>query len=127
VPIQAALSFPERWRAPLPHLEWTELAGLEFHEPDLERFPCLRLALDAARTGGTACAVLSAANDIAVRAFLDQEIGFEHIPQMISRVLEAQTPTQHPTLEDILAADEWAREEAARVMRPPPTPITVSS
>ncbi len=112
LPIQAALSFPDRWPAARERLSWTALSGLEFHEPDAARFPCLGLAQDAARAGGSACAVLSAANDVAVAAFLRGELSFGQIPQVIRGTLEQQTVISHPTLEQILECDRWARATA---------------
>ena len=116
LPIQAALSFPERWPLDLPRLSWTQLAGLQFFDPDLDRFPCLRLALETARLGGTACGVLSAANEVAVWAFLRETIAFGDIPRVIEDTLAGHAPLAHPTLEEILAADQWARQAAQTVI-----------
>jgi len=112
VPIQYALSYPERWPSALPRLRLTEASGLEFFEPDLTRFPCLAVALDAARIGGTACAVLSAANDVAVEAFLADGITLGQVPELIRRVLDRHRPAAAPGLEEILRVDEWARTVA---------------
>jgi 1-deoxy-D-xylulose-5-phosphate reductoisomerase len=112
LPIQYALSLPQRWTAPAPRLRLTELSGLEFFEPDVTRFPCLRLALSAARAGGTAPAVLSAANDVAVEAFLQRRLPFGGIPLVIDDVLSAHRAVRTPNLDEILAADRWAREQA---------------
>ena len=110
LPIQYALSFPERWCAPaLPRLSLTELGGLHFHEPSLEQFPCLRLALAAAAAGGTACAALNGANDAAVQAYLDGQLAFTDIPHVIAETLEHHAPLMHPTLDEILSVDAWAR------------------
>lgn len=116
LPIQAALSYPERWPGTLPRLDWTQLSALEFFEPDLVRFPCLRLALDAARAGGTACGVLSAVNEVAVGAFLKDELPFLEIPRVIEDALGRHTAVAHPTLEQILDADRWARRTAATLI-----------
>jgi 1-deoxy-D-xylulose-5-phosphate reductoisomerase len=89
---------------------------LEFLEPDFSRFPCLDLAYDAIREGGTMPAVLSASDEIAVSAFLNGEIGFTQIPEVLQEVLSRHTPKQDPTLEEAEAADHWAREEAARAV-----------
>jgi len=117
LPIQFALSFPERWPTNLPRVRWTELSGLEFFEPDLDRFPCLRLALDAARRGGSACAVLSAANDTAVWAFLHEELAFSEIPRIIEETLSRHDPIAHPALDEILTVDRWARQTAHDLIR----------
>jgi 1-deoxy-D-xylulose-5-phosphate reductoisomerase len=114
LPIQYALSFPERWGNPagLGRVEWHKIPPMEFHEPDLDRFPCLALAIEALRTGGTACAVLSAANDIAVAAFLKKEISFGSVPYVIEKTLAAHKVLTNPTLDEIVKADQWARETA---------------
>ena len=109
IPIQYALSYPERWPQPMPRLDLTRLGTLRFYEPDLERFPCLGLAQRAAQAGGTACVVLNGANDAAVRAYLEGQIPFTEIPRIIAETLEEHTATAHPTLDDIVAVDAWAR------------------
>ncbi len=122
-PIAHALAWPERIETGVRRLDLFELAQLDFERPDAERFPCLRLAYEAARAGGTAPTVLNAANEVAVRAFLDRRIGFADI----SRVIE-QTRAHVPVgadvqLEAILAADEAARCAAEKAVaersRPP--------
>ena len=114
LPIQYALSFPERWLAqPLaPRLSLTELGALRFFEPDPDQFPCLRLALAAAATGGSACAALNGANDVAVQAYLDGHIAFPDIPHVIAETLEQHASLPHPTLDEILGVDAWARAVA---------------
>ena len=112
LPIQYALSFPERWPAALPRLALTELGALRFAEPNLEQFPCLRLALAAAATGGSACAALNGANDTAVQAYLDGQIAFTDIPHVIAETLDHHAPLPHPTLDEILSVDAWARTTA---------------
>ena len=118
LPIQYALSFPERWPAPpmLPRLRLTELSGLEFCEPDRSRFPCLGLALEASRAGGSAPAVLSAANEVAVQAFLRSDLAFGEIASIIRETLAAHQSIVHPTLAQILDADAWARQRAQGVI-----------
>lgn len=116
LPIQYALSFPERWHASWPKLRWEQLSTLQFVEPDLERFPCLRLALEAAATGGSACAALSAANDAAVAAYLQDQITFHDIPQVIAHVLAHHDVIPHPTLHQVLRVDRWARVMARDMM-----------
>ena len=118
LPIQYALSFPERW--PLadawPRLDPTQLRSLTFTPPDPEQFPCWRLALEAAAAGGTACAVLNAANDAAVRAYLQEQIALTEIPRVIEEVLRQHQPTAQPTLDEIVRVDAWARAAAAELM-----------
>jgi 1-deoxy-D-xylulose-5-phosphate reductoisomerase len=110
LPIQYALSFPERWPTPLPRLQLTQVSGLHFIEPDLDRFPCLRLALEAARAGGTSCVVLNGANDAAVHAYLEGRLRYGDIPRVIEQALAQHTTVPHPTLDEILAVDEWSRQ-----------------
>jgi 1-deoxy-D-xylulose-5-phosphate reductoisomerase len=112
IPIQYALTYPERCHSPLPSLDIYKLPKLEFLEPDMNRFPCLRLAYQALRAGGTAPAALNAANEVAVEAFLNNEISFQEIPVIIEYVLDAHQPQAASDLETILKADTWAREEA---------------
>lgn len=109
LPIQYALSFPDRLPGPVKRLPLASLPGLHFYEPDLAQFPCLRLAMDAAAAGGTACVVLNAANETAVRAYLEDQIGFTDIPHVIENALEQHSHVAHPALEAILQADQWAR------------------
>src|SRR5581483_9339048 len=107
--IQYALTYPERQPAELPPLDLASLSRLEFHAPDPERFPCLTLAYRALRTGGTMPAVLNAANEVAVAAFLHEQISFGQIPQVFRAACEAHTPQPAASLETVLAADEWSR------------------
>ncbi len=110
LPIQLALTWPERKPCPAPALDLTKTAPLTFSEPDLERFPCLGLAMDCAMRPGTADgAVMNAANEEAVRAFLEGRIGFTQIYEIVSRTLEALSGRPGGTLEEILGADEEAR------------------
>jgi 1-deoxy-D-xylulose-5-phosphate reductoisomerase len=109
VPIQYALSFPERWPAPHPRIDWAQLACLDFEEPDTERFPCLGLAFDALRQGGTAPAALNAANEEAVALFLQEAIRFTDIPRLVEAALAAADTTPGPSLEALEAADAAAR------------------
>jgi 1-deoxy-D-xylulose-5-phosphate reductoisomerase len=117
LPIQYALSYPERWEAAIPGMDFTRALRLEFDVPDHERFPCLGLARKALRAGGTAPAVLNAANEEAVAAFLDGRIGFTAIPEVIRDVLEGHPPASVTGLADVLAADAWARERARATLR----------
>lgn len=114
LPIQYALTHPERLSTPLKRLDITKIKGLTFQKPDTRKFPCLKLAYEAARIGGTAPTVLNATNEIAVSLFLKRKIGFMEIPKMIEKVLNRHKPIKNPTLSEILKADAWAREEALR-------------
>ena len=116
LPIQYALSFPERWDSPLPSLQLTRLGSLRFVDPDPEQFPCLRLALAAAAAGGTACVALNGANDVAVQAYLNGHIPFAEIPDVIAETLEHHAAIAHPTLDDILAVDAWSRKTAQELI-----------
>jgi 1-deoxy-D-xylulose-5-phosphate reductoisomerase len=110
LPIQYAFSYPERWGGGLPALDLTACGPLEFSEPDRRRFPCLDLAYAALEAGPSAPVVLNAANEIAVEAYLDGAIRFTAIPRLIERALDAHTPCGAGTLDEIRAADAWARE-----------------
>ena len=111
LPIQYALSYPERLHSPqLPRIDWSELAALEFDTPDFSRFPCLGLARQAASKGGTYPAVLCAADEVAVGLFLSHRIGFLDIPRLVEETLGQHQSADNPSLEEILAADCWARE-----------------
>ncbi|MCI0338866.1 MAG: 1-deoxy-D-xylulose-5-phosphate reductoisomerase [Acidobacteria bacterium] len=108
--IQYALTYPARHPTDLPKLDLTTLSKLEFFTPDAEKFPCITLAYNALRAGGTMPAVLNAANEVAVAAFLDQKIKFGDIPRLIRAACEAHTPQPALSLDTVLAADKWARE-----------------
>lgn len=110
--IAYALSYPQRLplQQPLPNL--VDMHALTFRAPDVERFGCLKLAIDACRTGGTMPAVLNAANEVAVQAFLSEKIGFTAIYAVIDATLEEHTPVRTPDLQAILHADTWARRTA---------------
>ena len=116
MPIQYALTYPERRPAPWPRLDLAMLGRLQFETPDLERFPALALGFEVIRRGGTAGAALAGADEVAVAAFLGRRIKFTDIVPVVEHVLAAHPWTAHPTLEDILAADAWAREEATRCL-----------
>jgi len=110
LPIQYALSYPERWPNPFRRADLPTIGHLDFEEPDLGRFPALRLAREAGVAGNTYPTVLSAADEVAVARFLRGEIGFLVIPSLVQRALDAHTPDGPLTLESIQAADRWARE-----------------
>jgi 1-deoxy-D-xylulose-5-phosphate reductoisomerase len=110
LPIQYALSHPERWEAAIPGLDFTRAFGLDFDVPDHARFPCLGLAYRALQGGGTLPAVLNAANEEAVGAFLDGRIPFTAIPEQVGETMDARPARPLGALADVLAADAWARE-----------------
>ena len=116
LPIQFALSYPERWPIGyLPRLDLTAVGSLTFEEPDLESFRCLKLAFTCGEKGGTFPAVLNAANEVAVAEFLAGHLRFLDIPGLLEEVLGHHDGLPATSLDDILAADAWARAEAARV------------
>ena len=118
LPIEYALSYPERLQnSNFPGLDLTKTHSLTLEPVDQDRFPCLRLALDAGKVGGTYPAVLCAADEIAVDLFLQQRLHFTSIAGIIEKVLEQHHNVVHPTLDEILAAEGWARETALRVAR----------
>jgi len=113
MPIQFALTYPDRSDTPVPSLDLVKVATLSFYEPDLARFPALRLGFEAARVGGTMGAVLNAANEVAVESFVCRRTGFADIIEIVETVMERHSNVAEATLDDILEADRWAREEAA--------------
>ncbi len=109
VPIQYALSYPDRWPAPHQRIDWRALRCLDFEPPDFGKFPCLRLAYEALRAGGTAPAVLNAANEQAVALFLADRLRFIEIPQVVEAALEKLAAPLQPSYEALVAADAEAR------------------
>ena len=109
LPIQLALTYPARTVCPVDTLDLTTCGGLTFCKPNLEAFPCLRLAMDCAKLGGTACPAMNGANEEAVARFLADQIGFYDIYRLVSGAVEAVPFIQEPTLEQILEADALAR------------------
>jgi 1-deoxy-D-xylulose-5-phosphate reductoisomerase len=114
LPIQYALTYPDRMASERVQTNFPKVGSLTFASPDLERFPALELARQAGEAGGTLPAVLNAANEIAVEAFVNRNINFPQITELVRRVMDAHEVVAHPHLEQILAADAWARTEAAR-------------
>ncbi len=112
VPISYALHYPERADVPVPTLDLAGVGTLSFEEPDVEAFPCLRLAREAAAAGGTAPCVLNASNEVAVEAFLSGELPFTGIPEVIERTLNDHAPRAVGHFSDLYAADEEARRAA---------------
>lgn len=117
LPIQYALSWPERWSSPVRPLDLTAVGMLEFYPPDLQRFPCLDLALRAGRAGGTYPAVLTAADEVGVEYFLKKLLPITHIPLLVERVLEEHQPLPGNTLDEILAAYSWGKKRAEEIVQ----------
>src|ERR1700690_2443582 len=116
-PIAYALSYPERLNEVMEPLAWKNLSSLTFHQPDTVAFPCLPLAYAAAEKGGTMLAVLNAANEVAVHAFLDGLIGFTDIPAIINKVMNSHEVKEARQIDIVLEADRWARIKAAEVLK----------
>ena len=116
IPIQYAFSYPARWSAPIEPVDFVTLGHLDFDEPDLDAFGCLRLALDAGRSGGTAPAVLNAANEVAVAAFLAGECGFLDIESTVSAVLGSIPGEALVSVEQVEEVDARSRARAAEVL-----------
>src|SRR6476620_10426357 len=114
-PIQYAVTWPDRVPNSLPPLDFGKLRQLEFATPRYDDFPALNLARRAGEEGGTLPATLNAANEVAVSAFLDRKISFPRIWQTVASVMDHHTNVAHPELEAILRADQWARDEAAKL------------
>jgi len=112
IPIQYALTYPARAKAPVKRLDLAGIGRLHFEAPDREKFPCVDLAYAAGKKGGTTPAVLNAANEVAVALFLKGKISFIQIPKIIAKVLGKHRPLTNANLDGILNADRWAREEA---------------
>jgi 1-deoxy-D-xylulose-5-phosphate reductoisomerase len=111
-PIQYALTYPERLHSPVPSLDWSTVSRLDFALPDRQKFPCIGLAYRAIQMGGTAPAVLNAADEVVVQGFLERMIPFSAIPEIIAATLDAHVVHPADSLEAILKADAWARTEA---------------
>jgi 1-deoxy-D-xylulose-5-phosphate reductoisomerase len=114
--IAYAMSYPERLDLNQPAPDFAGIGSFTFEAPDFDKFKCLALAFDALKTGGTLPAVLNAANEVAVTAFLDERLAFPEIPEVIRRVMGRHTVVSDPTLEDIIGADAWARGEAGEAV-----------
>jgi 1-deoxy-D-xylulose-5-phosphate reductoisomerase len=114
LPIQYALSYPDRWPGVSPRMDWTSSQGLTFEAPDHEAFPALALGMEVARRGGTCGAVLNAANEVAVERFLQGTLRFPEIVRGCRAVLDQHTYETHPGLTELLRQDAWARQEMSR-------------
>jgi 1-deoxy-D-xylulose-5-phosphate reductoisomerase len=116
LPIQYSLTYPERWPGCLETLDLAKVKTLEFYEPDFQRFPCLKLAREAGLKRGTWPAVLNAADEVAVRAFLDGKIKFTDIATTVEKTLEKHQGHRAVTLETVLESDRWARAMAKELI-----------
>jgi 1-deoxy-D-xylulose-5-phosphate reductoisomerase len=116
IPIQYALSYPRRLDSGLRNIDFYKLKALTFEKPDFRKFPCLDLAYQAAREGGTAPVALNAANEVSVSEFLKGKLNFLGIPKVINKVLSSHRNIQKPDLPDILSIDIWAKAESGRVI-----------
>ncbi len=117
IPIQYALSYPQRLKNALPEIDFYKLGALHFEKPDFKKFPCLGLAYEAAKGLGTLPCVLNAANEAAVAEFLKGELEFRYIPEVNAKVMRSHANKLDPGLSDILQADTWARQEARKAIR----------
>jgi 1-deoxy-D-xylulose-5-phosphate reductoisomerase len=115
-PIAHALAFPQRIESGVGQLDLTQMAALQFFQPDFERFPCLALAFEALRAGGTAPALLNAANEVAVQAFLERRIGFRDIDRVIARVMHENPAGAASSIEAVMAQDACARRAADAIV-----------
>ncbi len=116
LPIQYAFTYPDRVAGPSPKLDLTTAMSLDFYPPDVERFPALELGFEVARFGGSTGAVLNAANESAVAAFLKQEISFTDIVTACREILDSHNFEPHPNMAQLIAADQWARQEMSKWM-----------
>jgi len=117
LPIQYACSYPDRWEAPVARLDLMAVGRLEFHAPDLQRFPCLRLAYRALESGPSHAIVLNAANEVAVASYLDEKISFGSIPRVIEESMDAHSAVAVATVEEVREVDRWARLYSQNVAR----------
>ena len=117
MPIQYALTYPDRASAPVPRLDWSTVRQWDFYPPDFEKFPALRLAYEAQTTGGSATCTLNAADEIAVEAFLNGEIGFTGISEVVEETLSAIGTRSPGSVQDVLAVDEESRAAARQQVR----------
>ena len=117
IPIQYALTYPQRQEAPVQRMDLCSLGELHFERPDRLRFPALDLAYQAGKTGGTMPAVMNAANEVAVSAFLDEGLSFKSIVTAVAEIMERHLPLPADDLDTILDADHWARREAQNIIQ----------
>jgi 1-deoxy-D-xylulose-5-phosphate reductoisomerase len=114
LPIQYAFSYPDRWPAALPSLDLARAGTLEFHSPDTDAFPCLRLAYRALEAERSLPVVLNAANEVAVALFLDGRLTFPSIPRVIAETMDAHRPAPVSTIAEVRKVDAWARAHAGQ-------------
>ncbi len=117
IPIQYALTYPHHSENTLKSLDFFKLKKINFQKPNMRKFPCLKLAIEAASEDGSMPCVLNAADEVAVKAFLDKRIDFTDIPRIISRVMNRHKKIAEPSLKEILSTDAWARTEAERIIK----------
>lgn len=113
-PIAYAMSYPDRVPSSVPPLDFTQISSLTFKQPDFDRYPCLKLAIDAFNQGQAATTVLNAANEVAVEAFLQHKIGFMDIAKNVSKVLDQLAFPEPSTIDDVFMIDQWARSQCSR-------------
>jgi 1-deoxy-D-xylulose-5-phosphate reductoisomerase len=116
MPIQYAMTYPDRDRAPVPRLDWTQTRTWQFSAPDFDKFPLLRLAYECQKAGGSACCTLNAADEIAVEAFLDRQIGFTGIAEVVEETLARQPQGKAATIEEIVEIDLASRRTARQIV-----------
>jgi 1-deoxy-D-xylulose-5-phosphate reductoisomerase len=116
MPIQYAMTYPERDAAPVPRLDWTQPRTWHFSAPDFDKFPLLRLAYEAQKAGGSATCTLNAADEIAVEAFLDGRIPFPAIAETVEETLARQASRKAATIEEVISIDLASRETARQVL-----------
>jgi 1-deoxy-D-xylulose-5-phosphate reductoisomerase len=114
LPIQLALTWPDRLPCPAPSMDWTQAWSMDFEPPDRDLFPCLDLGFEVARRGGSCGAILNAANEVAVERFLNNHIHYNDIYALCRDVLETHNFEPSPTMDDLIRLDEWARQESSR-------------
>jgi 1-deoxy-D-xylulose-5-phosphate reductoisomerase len=117
LPLQYALTYPDRLPSSNHRIDWAELRKLEFRPPPEKKFPCLRLAREALQAGGSMPCTLNAADEVAVGAFLERRLRFTQIPELVERVLEASTPVRLSSIEDVLDCDRKARTYAGHILK----------
>jgi 1-deoxy-D-xylulose-5-phosphate reductoisomerase len=116
MPIQYALTWPERASAPVPKIDWSQARQWEFFPPDFAKFPCLRLAYQCLRSGGASSCILNAADEVAVGAFLGGRIGFSAIAQVVEETLARIPKTEPSSISDVLQVDGEARRVAGDIL-----------
>jgi 1-deoxy-D-xylulose-5-phosphate reductoisomerase len=129
MPIQYAMTYPERQRAPVPRLDWTQNRTWTFEAPDFKKFRLLQLAYDAQRAGGSATCTLNAADEIAVEAFLEGRISFPAMARLVEETLQRTPVSQPQTIADVLEVDRRSRETAGQILNEArrATPVMVST